>query len=165
MPSHDAVELTVENLGKLTDDVRSASGPGATTRSFNETLIAEFRANGGQLAGDLARARFLLLTTTGARTGRQRTCPLAYHKVDDRLLVIASKGGAPTGPAWYANLVAHPEVTVELGAETFSAKAAVLEGEERARMFEHVATRVSQFADYQRRTSRVIPVVELLRKD
>ncbi len=102
-----------------------------------------------------------LLTTTGARSGKQRTTPLAYIKLDDRILIIASKGGAPEHPAWYVNLVANPTVTVELGAETYQATATTITGEERDELFARVAAKISNFADYQQRTDRVIPVVEL----
>jgi len=164
MADHDTMALSVENLSRMADDVRSAEGPGATTKAFNEALISEFRAKGGKLHGELSRARFLLLTTTGARSGRKRTCPLAYFVLEDRLVVIASKGGAPTSPAWFANLVANPGVTVELGAETFEATAVVLEGEDRDRLFEQVASKSRQFAEYQQRTTRKIPVVQLVRQ-
>ena len=162
----DRMELTFANLlDKLAGEIRSPDGPGAITKTFNETLISEFRANEGKLSGDFARAQFLLLTTTGAKSGRQRTTPLAYVPIDGRILIIASKGGAPTHPAWYLNLVAHPEVTVELGAETYRARAIAIEGAERDRLYAEVASRVPTFADYQRRTDRVIPLVELRRID
>ncbi|HEY5647602.1 MAG TPA: nitroreductase family deazaflavin-dependent oxidoreductase [Pseudomonadales bacterium] len=158
------VELTLTNLlDGLAGEIRSPGGPGEVTRRFNETLIEEFRANAGVLSGELATSRFLLLTTTGARSGKRRTTPLAYIPVEGRILVIASKGGAATHPAWYPNLVAHPEVTVELGAETYQALAVVIEGAERDRLYAEVAARIPTFADYQRRTDRVIPVVELRR--
>ena len=157
----DGPELTVANLEAMSEDVRSNGGPSETTRAFNQSLISEFRANAGVLSGDFARARFLLLTTTGARSGKQRTTPLAYIKLDDRILIIASKGGAPKHPAWYANLVANPMVTVELGADTYQAVAITIVGEERDELFARVAAKIPNFADYQQRTDRVIPVVEL----
>jgi deazaflavin-dependent oxidoreductase (nitroreductase family) len=158
------IELTRANLlERLAGEVRSPDGPGAFTKSFNETLIAEFRANDGVLSGELAQSQFLLLTTTGAKTGKQRTTPLAYIPIDGRILIIASRGGALTQSAWYWNLVAHPEVTVELGAETYRALAVVIERLERDRLFAEVTSRKPNFAEYQRRTERVIPVVELRR--
>ena len=160
------IELTRENLlERLAGEVRSPEGPGTFTKSFNETLIAEFRANGGALPGELEQSQLLLLTTTGAKSGKQRISPLAYIPVHGRILIIASKGGALTHPAWYWNLVTHPEVTVELGAETYRALAVVIEGLERERLFAEVASRKPNFADYQRRTDRVVPVVELRRID
>jgi deazaflavin-dependent oxidoreductase (nitroreductase family) len=105
----------------------------------------------------------LLLTTTGAKTRQKRTNPLTYNTDGDRLLVFGSMGGAPTHPAWYHNLVANPEVTVELGIESFKAKASVLNGEERDRLFKMQAEQVPQFATYQENTTRQIPVVALER--
>ena len=130
---------------------------------FNHNLIAEYRANGGHVTGQFAGAPLLLLTTTGAKSGQPRTAPVAYTADGDRLLVIASKGGAPTHPDWYHNLVANPEVTVEVGTETFSARATVPDGEERDRLFDQMAAQMPGFADYQRNTTRRIPVVVLER--
>ena len=130
---------------------------------FNQNLIAEYRANGGQVTGQFAGAPLLLLTTTGAKSGQPRTAPVAYTADGDRLLVIASKGGAPTHPDWYHNLVANPEVTVEVGTETFPARATVPDGEERDRLFNQMAAQMAGFTDYQRNTTRRIPVVVLER--
>ena len=130
---------------------------------FNQNLIAEYRANGGQVTGQFAGAPLLLLTTTGAKSGQPRTTPLAYTADGDRLLVIASKGGAPTHPDWYHNLVANTDVTVEVGTETFPARATVPDGEERDRLFNQMAAQMAGFADYQRNTTRRIPVVVLER--
>ncbi|MGD8830734.1 MAG: nitroreductase/quinone reductase family protein, partial [Pseudomonadales bacterium] len=143
-------ELTLSNLlDGLAGEIRSPTGPGGFTRSFNETLIAEFRANGGMLSGELARANLLLLTSTGARSGRQRTTPLVYVPLDGRILIIASKGGAASHPAWYWNLVAHPEVTVELGPETYQARAVRIEGAERTELYAQIVSRVPTFGEYQ----------------
>jgi deazaflavin-dependent oxidoreductase (nitroreductase family) len=157
--------LTLANLDAMSNEVRSETGPGSTTRAFNEALIAEFRANAGVLSGEFARSRFLLLTTTGARSGRQRTTPLAYLLIDGRIFIVASMGGAPRHPAWYLNLVAHPTVTVELGSETYQAEAVTMQGSERDELFERICAKIANFADYQSRTDRVIPVVELRRLD
>ncbi len=159
----DRMELTMGNLVKMSEEVRSESGPADTTKSFNEALIAEFRANGGKLSGELARSRFLLLSTKGAKSAKERISPLAYLSIDERLLIIASMGGAPSSPAWYHNLVANPEVTVEIGADTYQARAAVTEGPDRDDLFAKVCAKISTFAEYQSRTTRVIPVVELIR--
>lgn len=128
---------------------------------FNQRIIAEFHANGGTVGGPFAGAPMLLLTTTGARSGEQRTTPLVYLPDGDRLVVIASKGGAPTHPAWYHNLVAHPDVTVEVGSETLPVRAAVLSGEERDRLYARQAALRPAFAEYQAKTTRRIPVVAL----
>ena len=132
-------------------------------KRFNENLIAEYRATGGQVAGQFAGAPLLLLTTTGARSGQPRTSPLVYTTDGDRIVVIASKGGAPTDPDWYRNVVAHPEVTVELGGERFRARASVAEGEERERLYAQQAARMPNFAEYRKMTDRSIPVVLLQR--
>jgi deazaflavin-dependent oxidoreductase (nitroreductase family) len=130
---------------------------------FNQDLIEEFRANGGKVTGQFAKAPLLLLTTTGAKTGQRRTSPLVYTTDGDRLVVIASKGGAPTNPDWFRNLVANPEVTVELPGETFAARASVPEGEARQRLFDRQAAVMPGFAEYQRNTTRRLPVVVLER--
>jgi deazaflavin-dependent oxidoreductase (nitroreductase family) len=158
------IELTQANLlDGLAGEIRSSSGPSDFTKSFNETFIAEFRSNDGVIAGELAEVQFLLLTTTGAKSRRQRTTPLAYVPIEGQILIVASKGGAPTHPAWYWNLVTHPEVTVELGAETYQALAVAIEGPERERLYAAVASRVPTFAGYQRRTDREIPIFDLRR--
>jgi len=134
-------------------------------QSFNQALIAEFRANDGRTSGPFANAPLLLLTTTGAKSGQPRTTPLVYSTDGDRFVVIASKGGAPTHPDWYHNLVATPEATIELGAERFQARATIPEGPEHDRLFNQQAALMPNFAEYQKNTSRKIPVVVLERVD
>src|SRR3954467_9148733 len=107
----------------------------ASMNDFNQNLINEFRANNGEVTGTFAGRPVVLLTTTGAKSGQQRTTPLVYTKDGDNLVIIASKGGAPTNPAWYHNVVANPTVTVELPGETFQARARVAEGAERERLY------------------------------
>jgi deazaflavin-dependent oxidoreductase (nitroreductase family) len=130
---------------------------------FNQAIIAEFRANGGKISGQFAGRPLLLLTTIGARSGQPRIAPLAYTTDGDHLVIIASKGGAPTNPDWYHNLLANPTVTVEVGSESFQAQAAVPSGQERERLFTQMAEQMPGFAEYQRNTSRQIPVVVLQR--
>lgn len=130
---------------------------------WNQAVIAEFRANGGKVGGPFKGAPLLLLTTTGAKTGRRLTSPLMYNTDGDRLLIFASKGGAPTNPAWYHNLVANPVATVDLGTQTFDVTATVLHGEERDRLFAHHAAQYPGFATYQANTTRTIPVIALER--
>ena len=130
---------------------------------WNTKIIAEFRANEGRVGGPFQGAPMLLLTTTGRRSGERRTNPMMYMADGDRLLVFASKGGAPTDPDWYRNLVANPDVTVELGSESFQAHATVLQGDERDRLYAEQSRRYPGFAEYQRNTTRVIPVVALAR--
>jgi len=136
----------------------------ARPRGFNEGVIDDFRAHDGRITrGPFTGRSLLLLTTMGAKTGTERTSPLAYSRDGDRLVVVASKGGAPTNPAWYHNLRTHPDVTVELGPETFRARATVADDAERRRLFDQHAAKMPAFADYERRTTRRIPVVVLER--
>ncbi len=129
---------------------------------LNAQIIAEFRANGGRVGGRFEGATLLLLHTTGARSGKERVNPLVCMANGDRLLVFASKAGAPTHPDWYHNLVAHPRVTVEVGAETYEATASTLEGEERDRIYAIQAERSPIFAEYQQKAGdRAIPIVAL----
>jgi deazaflavin-dependent oxidoreductase (nitroreductase family) len=130
---------------------------------FNAALVAEFRANGGRVGGPFADSPLLILTTTGAKSGQPRTHPLVYTTDGDHLVVIASKGGAPTNPAWYHNLVANPTATVELPGETFQVRAVEAQGDERDRLFDRQAAQMPGFADYQRNTTRRLPVVVLER--
>jgi deazaflavin-dependent oxidoreductase (nitroreductase family) len=132
---------------------------------FNQKIITEFRANQGKVGGQYANRPLLLLTTTGAKSGKTYTHPLAYTKDGDRLVVIASFGGAPKNPSWYHNLVAHPEVTVEVGSERFQARATVATGEERQRLYDRQAEQIPAFAEYQKKTKRQIPVIVLTRID
>ena len=134
---------------------------------MNVGLIEEFRANGGQLTGAFAGRPIVLLTIKGRTTGKERTTPLVYLPVagpnGDRIFVFASKGGAPDDPDWYKNLVANPDVTVEVGEESYAARAEVITGPERDELFERQMQEAEQFRTYQTNTTRVIPVVELVR--
>ena len=130
---------------------------------FNQKLIEEYRATGGNVTGVFAGRPLLLLTTSGAKSGEPRTQPLVYTTDGDRIVIIASKGGAPTNPAWYHNLVANPEATVELGAETFQVRATKVEGAERRRLYDAQAALMPTFADYEMKTTREIPVFVLER--
>jgi deazaflavin-dependent oxidoreductase (nitroreductase family) len=135
----------------------------ADNNDFNQRLIEEFRANGGKVSGPFAGRPLLLLTTTGAKSGQPRTAPLVYTTDGDAIVVIASKGGAPTNPDWYYNLRANPVATVEIGEETFEARARVASGDERTRLYDAQAATMPAFAEYQRNTTREIPVVVLER--
>ncbi len=128
---------------------------------FNQQIIEEFRANRGRVGGMFDGARLLLLTTTGARTGAPHTTPVGYLPDQDRILIIASAAGAPRHPDWFNNLVANPRVTVEDGVFTYEANAVVLDRPERDRVFARAAEADPGWADYQTRTTRVIPVVAL----
>jgi deazaflavin-dependent oxidoreductase (nitroreductase family) len=135
----------------------------ADVNEFNRTLIDEFRTNNGKVTGSFEGAPLMLLTTTGAKSGQTRTNPVVYTRDGDRLVIIASKGGAPTSPDWYHNLVANPIVTVEVPGDKFEAKASVAHGEERDRLFAAQAAAMPRFSDYQQKTTRQLPVVILER--
>jgi deazaflavin-dependent oxidoreductase (nitroreductase family) len=136
----------------------------AAFAAMTEALVADFRAHGGAVtSGPFAGRPVLLLTTTGAQSGQPRLAPLVYSRAGELYVIVASKGGAPTHPAWYHNLVAHPIVTVEVGAEKLEVRARVAEGAERDRLFAQHSSISPAFNDYQKRTSRVIPVVVLER--
>jgi|SRR5579884_685166 len=126
----------------------------------NSQTVAEFRANRGKVKF-FSHLNLLLVTAKGAKTGKETTFPVAYSKDGERYVIVASKGGSPTNPAWYYNLLANPEVTVEDGQETFKARATNVTGKERDRLFEQHAKQYPQFNDYQAKTSRVIPVFVL----
>ncbi|QBD76542.1 nitroreductase family deazaflavin-dependent oxidoreductase [Ktedonosporobacter rubrisoli] len=133
-------------------------------KDWNRRLIEEFRANGGKVGGPLEHMSLLLLTTTGARSGKPRTTPMGYFSDGDCLIVVASNRGASTHPAWYHNLLAHPEVTVEVGTETFEAIAIVTKDAERDRLWARAVTLFLTFAEHQAKTTRLIPVITLSRR-
>ena len=131
---------------------------------WNAQTIAEFRRNHGKVGGNFEGAPLLLLHHTGARTGKQRVNPMMYLKDGDRYLVFASKAGADTNPDWYHNIKAHPDVQIEVGDETMDAHASEIKGPERDRLYARQASLYPRFADYQKQTKRVIPVMALLPK-
>jgi deazaflavin-dependent oxidoreductase (nitroreductase family) len=135
----------------------------AEPNDFNTQIIEEFRANDGIVGGPFEGSPLLILTTKGAKSGQDRAAPMMYRQEGERVFVFASKAGAPTNPDWYHNLVAEPEVTVEVGAERFAARASVVTGPERDRIYTDHAAEYPGFAEYQEKTDRVIPVVELKR--
>lgn len=133
----------------------------SSTEDFNQQIIDEFRANGGEVGGMFEGAPLLLLDHRGAKSGQERVAPLVYLADDGRYVVFASKAGAPTNPGWYHNLLAHPDVTIEVGSETMRALAEEVKGDERDRLFAEQAGRMENFAEYERKTTRVIPVIVL----
>jgi deazaflavin-dependent oxidoreductase (nitroreductase family) len=135
----------------------------STPNNWNAGIIEEFRANGGQVGGPFAGQTLLLLHTTGAKTHRPHLNPVAYTLDGERLVIIASKAGAPTNPDWYYNLRANPVVAVELGTEEFQARATIPGEPERTRLFNQMAAARPGFAEYQKKTTRIIPVVVLTR--
>jgi deazaflavin-dependent oxidoreductase (nitroreductase family) len=133
-----------------------------TVVDFNRQIIAEFRAHAGQVGGQFDGAPLLLLHTTGAKSGQQRVNPMMYLDLDGHRYVFASKAGMDTSPDWYHNLVADPAVKVEVGSDTYAATAHPLNGADRDRVYAEQARRYPGFAEYQEKTTRVIPVVELV---
>jgi deazaflavin-dependent oxidoreductase (nitroreductase family) len=131
---------------------------------WNNKIIAEFRANAGQVSGRFEGAPMILVHHRGAKTGTQRVNPLVYLPDGDRMVIVASAGGAAKNPDWYHNLRAHPRTNVEVGAETFAVDAAELTGAEREEMWEKVVAKMPGFADYQVAASnRTIPLIALTR--
>jgi deazaflavin-dependent oxidoreductase (nitroreductase family) len=135
----------------------------ATINAFNKSIIDEFRANGGKVGGQFANGKLLLLITTGAKSGQTRVSPLAYFRVDGKLIIIGSFAGSPVHPAWVHNLRAHPQAHVEVGTDAFDVTARELQSGERDELFNQIAAAAPGFAEYQSKTSRVIPLFELNR--
>ncbi len=131
----------------------------------NQAVIREFRANQGRVGGGFAGAPLLLLHTRGAKSGAERVHPVMYLALEGRTFVFASKGGSDSHPDWYHNLLAHPEVEVELGTTTRPARAIPVTGPERDRLYAEQVRRFPGFGEYQEKTTRVIPVVELTFSD
>ena len=132
-------------------------------KNVNPQIIEQFRANGGKV-GNIPGATFLLLHTRGAKSNQERVIPLLYFKDGDDYVLVAAKGGAPSNPDWYYNILAHPDnVTIEVGTEHFKVRATVVEPTERNRIFADVARQAPNFAEYQSSTTRVLPVIKLER--
>jgi deazaflavin-dependent oxidoreductase (nitroreductase family) len=130
---------------------------------WNKNTIDDFRAKGGKGVGHFGD-KLLLLTARGAKSGEVRTTPLVYHRDGDRYVIAASKGGAPSHPAWYHNLVKHPEAEVEVGIEKFKVRAKpIAKGSERDRLYEAHGDNFAAFRDYPKKTTRIIPIVVLER--
>jgi len=130
---------------------------------MNRSVITEFRANGGAVGGMFEGYPLVLVHHVGAKSGTERIAPLVPFREGDLLYIFASKGGSDENPAWYHNLVANPETKVEFGTETYPVVARVLTGAERDEIYDKQSAVQPQFAEYQRKTSRVIPVIELRR--
>ncbi|HLN42235.1 MAG TPA: nitroreductase family deazaflavin-dependent oxidoreductase [Acidimicrobiales bacterium] len=135
----------------------------ADVNDFNAPIIEEFRANGGKLGGNFEGAPILLLHHRGAKTGKERVNPVMYRPVGDSMAVFGTKAGAPTNPDWYHNLVAHPDTVVEVGTDTVPVVARIADDAERATIWEAQKREYPGFADYEKMTSRQIPVVILER--
>jgi deazaflavin-dependent oxidoreductase (nitroreductase family) len=131
--------------------------------SWNQRIIEEFRASGGKKAGPFGEG-LMLITHRGAKSGQERTTPVVYSRDGDRYVIVASKAGAPENPSWYYNLLAHPIVTVEVGSEKFQARVTEVKGPQRAALYAAHAKRYPNFNEYQQKTTRTIPVLELERR-
>ena len=169
----DEKDLSWDDLNTLTAEVLAEEGPGSESwdpakskvDEINERYMRALRENNGVVPGELSDVPSLIITTTGAKSGKKRSVPLAYAAIDGRLLIIASMGGAKRNPPWFHNLLANSEVLVEKDGESFEATATVAEGADRDSLFAAICERMPVFATYQERTSRTIPVVELIRKN
>ena len=128
---------------------------------YNAKIIEEFRANHGRVGGSFEGAPLLLLRSTGARSGQERVSPMMYLADGDRYLVFASKAGAPDNPDWYHNLKANPDATIEVGDDTVDVRAEELSRAERDEKYAEQAALYPGFADYERKTDRIIPVLAL----
>lgn len=131
----------------------------SSSQDWNAGVIAEFRKNHGKVGGNFEGAPLLLINHKGAHTGKSHTNPVMYLKDGNRFLVFASKGGAPTNPDWYHNLKAHPDVKIEVGTETLEVRAEEITGTERDKIYARQASLYPQFGQYQRNTTRRIPVI------
>jgi len=132
-------------------------------QDFNRNLIKDLRSNGKATSGPFVGRDVLILTTRGAKSGEVRETPLVYSRDGDHMVIIASKGGSPTHPSWYHNLVKHPEVTLEVNKDKFKARAHIADGDEYERLYNQHADINPTFHDYRKKTSRKIPVVVLER--
>lgn len=144
----------------MSDDTADAA---KAVNDWNATIIAEFRANEGKVGGPFEGAPVLLLHTKGAKSGQERINPIMYLDYEGKRYVFASYAGAPTDPDWFHNLVANPKVTIEVGTETYEATATPVSLEERDRVYPVQAELYPNFAEYETKTTRKIPVVELAR--
>jgi len=128
---------------------------------FNKSVMKEFHDNAGKVGGRFEGADVLILTTTGAKSGQTRWNPLVYSKDGDRFIIVASKGGAPTSPDWYHNLIANPSAVIEVGTDVISVESTIAVGDDRDRLYAQHAARMPQFLQYAKNTTRAIPVVVL----
>jgi deazaflavin-dependent oxidoreductase (nitroreductase family) len=136
----------------------------AAFNDFNQKIMEEFHANGGKVGGRFAGVDILILTSTGRKSGQMRWNPIAYSTDRDRYIIVASKGGAPTSPDWYHNLVANGSAVIEVGNDVIPVEATIATGAERDRLYAQHATRMPAFTDYAKNTTRTIPVIVLTRK-
>ncbi len=133
----------------------------ADDNNWNQKIIDEFHANGGKVGGPFEGASLLLLHTIGRRSGKERVSPLMYKQRGDDYVIFASKGGAPENPDWYYNLISNPEASIEVGTKTVSVRGNEVEGDERDNLWQSWKQAYPQFAEYEKKTDREIPVIVL----
>lgn len=160
-------KVTFEDIGSMSAELSApGGGQGPVADDVNARFIEEFRSNAGQIPGELGESiDFLIITVIGAKTGKHRTIPLAYFNLDGRIVIIASMAGSERHPTWYNNLRANPDVTVELGDSSYRATAVETSGTDRDALFARVCEHAPVFATYQAKTTRKIPVIELVHKE
>lgn len=149
--------------GEVSDDTPFNEQPTSVINEFNDGIAREFRANGGEVGGQFAGVPILLLTNTGAKSGKKRLNPLAYFDIDDKIYIVGSFGGADKDPAWVHNLRANPHAHIDIGTDGYDVVAHQLSRAERDALYPKVVQRVPVFADYQEKTDRPIPIFELRR--
>jgi deazaflavin-dependent oxidoreductase (nitroreductase family) len=132
-------------------------------KDFNKRIVAEFRANGGKVGPPFENATLLLLHTTGAKSGEPRLAPLAYHQIDDMIVIVGSKAGADTNPDWVHNLRANPRAHIEVGTDAYDVVAREMPLDERNDVYPKIVAKAPGFGEYQEKTTRVIPLFELQR--
>jgi len=153
-------------MQRQVDCIKNGEGDAVDRREKNEGVIEEFRANRGMCTGFLEGSPVVLVTTTGAKSGRELCSPLVYSTDGGCVVVIASNGGGPEHPNWYHNIVANPAVTVEVGTDKWEGTARLVEGDERRRLYDAQAALMDYFVEYEKRAAaagRVIPVFRIVR--
>lgn len=160
-------KITFGEIQSMSDELSApGGGQGAVADQVNAKFIEEFRANKGRIPGEVGDAiDSLIVTVIGAKSGKHRSIPLAYFNIEGRIVIVASMAGASRHPTWLINMRANPEVSVEIGADTFKATAVETSGADRDALFATVCERNPVFARYQQKTERKIPVVELVHKE
>jgi deazaflavin-dependent oxidoreductase (nitroreductase family) len=162
MSTDKSADFKWADIATLAADVTSKEGPGEFAKQFNQRIIETFRATGGRLSGELRDGPIALITMTGSKSGKERIVPLGVIETEGRRFIIASRGGTDDNPVWYNSIIANPLVTVERFSEKYRAKAVPLQGAERDRIFEVATQQAPDFGNYQKRTQRIIPVLELV---